>query len=61
MYAVRFPDMPSVMTFAFSRSHALEMAFESNGVLKGEGAAEEQGGGTSTARSEDRGAADFLF
>ena len=37
MYAVRFPDMPSVMTFAFSRSHALEMAFESNGVLRGKG------------------------
>ena len=45
MYAVRFPDMPSVMTFAFSRSHALEMAFESNGVLRGKGGGKRAGRG----------------
>ena len=37
MYAVRFPDMPNARMFGFSRSHALEMAFESNGVLRDEG------------------------
>lgn len=37
MYAVRFPDMPNAIMFGFSRSHALEMAFESNGVLRDEG------------------------
>ena len=35
MYAVRFPDMPNVMTFGFSRSHALDMAKEAlEGVLE---------------------------
>ena len=35
MYTVRFPDMPNVMTFCFSRSHALEMAKEAlEGVLE---------------------------